>query len=251
MSLLPTAVLPLVIGAAIDQGIAARRPDVLLGWVAVVLGLAVLVSLASAVLRWTSHTLWIHGATSAQRALIAQTVALGATLPKRVRTGDVVAMGSEDVYDVGNGIELFGRAIGAVVAFGVIATALVTISPLLGVVTLVGVPLAVVGIGPLLRPLRERKEAQRELFSEVNALGADIVSGLRILRGIGGERQFLDRFIGASGRVREAGLRVGKVQSWLDVAQIALPGAVTVVVTWLGARLALEGTISAGELVAL
>jgi ABC-type multidrug transport system fused ATPase/permease subunit len=40
------------------------------------------------------------------------------------------------------------------------------------------------------------------------------------------------------------------VQSLLDAAQVALPGLFVVVVTWLGARLAVSGRISVGELVA-
>ncbi len=249
-ALLPTAVLPLAIGAAIDDGIAAGNLDHLLGWVGAVLALAVLQSSASAALTWTSHTMWIHGAVYAQTALITQTVRLGATLPKKVRTGDVVAIGSEDVYSIGDSVEALGRTVGAIVSFGVIAGALITISPVLGAVALVGVPLAVLGIGPLLRPLRRRKETQREKLSEVTAMGADIVAGLRILRGIGGERRFLARFVATSRQVRDAGLQVGRVQSWLAATEVVFPGLITVTVTWLGARLAVDGAISPGELIA-
>lgn len=248
--MLPAAAMPLVIGAAIDQGIAAGRPKVLIGWIGVVLGLAVLQAVASAALNWASHTMWIHGAVSAQHALVGQSVRLGATLPKRVRMGDVVAMGSEDVYNVGNGLETFGRVSGAAVSFVVLSAVLVSISPLLGMIALIGVPLAVLGIGAMLRPLGERKEALREQFAEVNAMGADIVAGLRILRGIGGEPRFLGRFVAASRRVLRAGFDVGTVQAWLAAAEVAFAGLVTVTVTWLGARLAVDGTISAGELIA-
>lgn len=249
-ALLPTALMPLVVGRTIDEAIATHDVPALIGWIGAVLGLALVQCLASGVANWTSHTMWIHGAVAAQRTLIRQTTALGATLPKRMRIGDAVAMGSDDVYEIGNGLEPFGRAIGSLIAFAVVGTALLWIYPLLGAIALVGVPLAVLSIGPLLRPLRERKEAQRELFGEVNAVGADIVSGLRILRGVGGEQQFHRRFVRASTRVREAGVRVGRVQSWLDVAQIALPGLVTVAITWTGAHLALNGTITPGELIA-
>lgn len=249
-ALLPTALLPLVLGAAIDRGIAAGRFGSLLGWIAVIGVLAVVQAGSSAGLAWTSHTMWIHGATAAQTALIRHTVALGATLPKRVRTGDVVAIGSEDVYSVGNSLETLGRAFGSVLSFAVVAAALVAISPMLGGIALIGVPLAVLGIGPFLRPLQRRKEGQRERMSEVNALGADIVAGLRILRGIGGERHFLARFIAVSRQVAESGVRVGRVQSWLAAGEVHFPGLVTVAVIWIGAHLALEGVITAGELVA-
>jgi ABC-type multidrug transport system fused ATPase/permease subunit len=53
----------------------------------------------------------------------------------------------------------------------------------------------------------------------------------------------------ASQEVRAAGVRVGKVASVLDSSQIALPGAFVVLVSWLGARLAVSGEITVGELV--
>ena len=40
------------------------------------------------------------------------------------------------------------------------------------------------------------------------------------------------------------------VQAALDAAQVLLPGVFVLVVTWLGARYALQGDISVGELVA-
>ena len=74
--------------------------------------------------------------------------------------------------------------------------------------------------------------------------------GLRVLRGIGGEQVFLARYRSRSEQVRRAGVRVALPQSTLDSAQVLLPGIFVVIVTWLGARLAVEGSINAGELVA-
>ncbi|MGW0894371.1 ABC transporter transmembrane domain-containing protein [Saccharopolyspora sp. NPDC002578] len=248
--LLPTAVLPLVIGRALDAGIAGRDGSALLGWVLVVLGLGLVQALGAAALGWTAHTLWLHGAGSAERAVLHHVAGLGGTLTRRVRTGEVVAVGSSDIYQVGKAFEVLARLTGAVVAFLVAAAALITISPLMGAVALIGVPLATLGIGPLLRPLRRREEAQRENLTGLSTLAADIVSGLRILRGVGGESRFHARFVAASRRVRDAGIAAGRITAWLAGAEILLPGLVTVLVTWLGARMALSGSISVGELVA-
>ncbi|SFA75676.1 ABC-type multidrug transport system, ATPase and permease component [Amycolatopsis marina] len=248
--LVPGALLPLVVGKTIDLGIAGGDTGALL----LLGGLVLLIGLTQAVfgacLIFTGHGMWMHGASSARRTVTEHTARLGATLRERAGTGDVMAFSTSDVHHCGNAFEVAGRLIGAVVAFVVVGIALLSFSPLLGLVALVGVPLAVLGIGPLLAPLQRRKEAQREELSGVNALGADIVSGLRVLRGVGGERQFLGRFRMASRRVQHAGVDVARSESWLSGAEVVLPGLVTVTITWLGARLAAEGVISAGELVA-
>ena len=43
---------------------------------------------------------------------------------------------------------------------------------------------------------------QRARFGEATAIAADTVAGLRVLRGIGGEEHFLERFQAASNEVR-------------------------------------------------
>jgi ABC-type multidrug transport system fused ATPase/permease subunit len=246
---LPSAVLPLVVGQGIEAIAAGDRPDIWF-WALAAAGLGILQAIGGGVLHFASYGMWLHGAGSTQRVVSTHAARLGATLREGTTTGNVVAVTSSDINYVGNVFEVIGRAVGSAVMFVAVGIALLSTSPLLGVVALVGVPLAVLGIGPLLAPLQKRKTKQREELSGVTALGADIVSGLRILRGVGGERQFLGRFRVASQRVRRAGVEVGRSEGWLAAAEIALPGLVTVAITWLGARLALDGTISVGQLVA-
>jgi ABC-type multidrug transport system fused ATPase/permease subunit len=49
--------------------------------------------------------------------------------------------------------------------------------------------------------------------------------------------------------VRTAGVRTARVEALLEAAQILLPGIFLVLVTWLGARFALRGAITVGQLV--
>ncbi|MEJ7706556.1 MAG: ABC transporter ATP-binding protein [Nocardioidaceae bacterium] len=147
-------------------------------------------------------------------------------------------------------LEIMGRGIGALVAFFVVAAILLNSSVTLGLVVLIGVPALLVFLGPLLKPLQKRNLAQREMMGELNTLASDIVGGLRVLRGIGGEEVFHRRYQAESQRVRAAGVQVARLQSILDALQIFLPGVFVVVVVWLGARFAVNGTITPGELVA-
>jgi ABC-type multidrug transport system fused ATPase/permease subunit len=120
----------------------------------------------------------------------------------------------------------------------------------LGLVILLGVPVLVLLMGTVVRPLQAYQAEQREEVGKLTALGADTAAGLRVLRGIGGERAFFERYRERSQEVRQAGVRVALPQSTLDAAQVLIPGLFVVLVTWLGARFALSGKISVGELVA-
>jgi ABC-type multidrug transport system fused ATPase/permease subunit len=87
-------------------------------------------------------------------------------------------------------------------------------------------------------------------MGDLSNTASDIVSGLRVLRGIGGEQVFHDRYVRESQTTRRAGVQVARLQSVLDALQVFLPGVFVVVVVWLGARYAVQGRITPGDLVA-
>lgn len=244
------AVMPAVIGHAIDDGVAARDTGALVQWTLAMLGIGVLQAVAGIVRHRFAVTNWLTAAYRTVQIVARQATHLGATLPKRVATGEVVAIGTNDLAHLGNAMDVTARAAGAVVSFLVVAVILLNASVTLGLLVLIGVPVLLLLIGPLLKPLQGRNMHQREMMGQLSNLATDIVSGLRILRGIGGERVFHDRYVRDSQKVRQAGVQVGRLQSLLDAFQVLLPGIFVVLVVWVGARFAVQGRISPGELVA-
>jgi len=249
LGMVPLALQPLVIGRAIDAIVNSDIGGALSYWVGMIALLGLVQVSSVGLTEYIAGALWISTATELQRMVLAHAARLGATLPRKIRAGDVVAVGSSDVEAVAHLFEAIGRSMAALVAFVVAAATLLARGPLLGLLVIVGVPLAIVGLSPLLGPLRRRTEAHREQVGAATAMAADIVSGLRVLRGIGGEQKFADRFAETSQRVRRAGMAAGRSQSWLAACEVLLPGLVTVAVMWLGARLAVDGRITIGELV--
>jgi ABC-type multidrug transport system fused ATPase/permease subunit len=248
--MLSQALMPAVIGLAIDEGVTTKDNGELLKYSGLMFGIGVLGALAAIMRHRFAVTNWLTAAYRVVQLVTRQAVRLGATLPRRVATGEVVSIGNNDLSHVGNAMEITARAAGAVVSFFVVAALLLNTSVTLGLLVLIGVPVLMLGIAPMLKPLQRRSLRHREMMGELANLASDIVAGLRVLRGVGGERVFHDRYARESQRVREAGVQVGKLQSLLDAAQIALPGLFVVLVVWLGARFAVAGTITVGELVA-
>jgi ABC-type multidrug transport system fused ATPase/permease subunit len=244
------AVVPALVGRAIDQGVEGGDQAALLRGSALVLT-AGLVSAVAGILRHrTAVANWLTASYRVQQLLVRQAGRLGGSLPRRVPTGEVAAVGSHDAERIGGAMDVVARLAGALVSFVIVAVLLLRASTTLGLLVVVGVPLLSAGVGPLLRPLHRRRTRHRELVGELTTVGADTVSGLRVLRGIGGEEAFSRRYAAASQEVRAAGLAAARVQSLLDAAEVALPGVFVVAVTWLGARLAVAGQVSVGELIA-
>lgn len=244
------AVMPAVIGRAIDEGIAAKDSSELLKWTMAMLVIG-LVQAASGIMRHRfAVTNWLTTAYRTVQLVGRQAVTLGGTLPRKVSTGEVVAIGTSDLSHLGNAMDVSARFAGAIVSFVLVSVILLQTSLTLGLLVLVGVPVLMLLVGPLLAPLQRRSMRQRELMGELSNTASDIVSGLRVLRGIGGEQVFHDRYRRESQQTRRAGVEVAKLQSILDALQIFLPGLFVVTVVWIGARYAVQGQISPGELVA-
>ncbi len=244
------AVMPALIGAAIDRGVATGDTRALLTITAVMLGVGLLQAGSGIMRHRFAVTNWLTAAYRTVQLVTRQATHLGATLPRRVATGEVVSIGTNDLSYLGNVMDVTARATGAVVSIVVVAILLLRSSTTLGLVVLIGVPLLLGIVGPILRPLQRRTLAHREMTGNLNNVATDIVSGLRVLRGIGGENVFHAKYSRESQAVRRAGVEVGRLQSVLDAAQVLLPGIFVVVVVWLGARFAVEGQISTGGLVA-
>jgi len=244
------AVMPAVIGRAIDRGVADKDGTALLQLAGLMLFIG-LVQAASGIIRHRfAVTNWLITAYRTVQLVSRHTVHLGGALPRKVSTGEVVAIGTSDISHLGQVMDVSARFAGAVVSFVLVAVILLQTSVTLGLIVLVGVPLLVLLVGPLLSPLQTRSARQRQLMGELSNTATDIVGGLRVLRGIGGEQVFHDRYRRESQTTRQAGVQVARIQSVLDALQVFLPGLFVVIIVWLGARYAVTGRITPGELVA-
>jgi ABC-type multidrug transport system fused ATPase/permease subunit len=243
------AMIPGALGAGI-QAVTDKNETAVVEWSLVVLGLGIFQAAAGIIRHRMAVTNWITAACRIQQLLVRQSARLGGDLPKQVATGEVVAASANDVERIGSAFDVVARFIGAIVAFFVVAFVLLALSQQLGMIVLIGVPVLSLAVAPLVRPLERRERDQRARLGEATALAADTVAGLRVLRGIGGEDLFLERYNAASASVRVAAVHTARVRSLLDALQVGLPGIFVVTITWLGAREALNGDLSVGQLVA-
>ncbi|MFE9825151.1 VC0807 family protein [Streptomyces sp. NPDC005791] len=244
------ALSPYVLSRAIDS-LAEGQQNVVLGWTAVLL----LVGGALAGLSiWRHRTMTRVRMDAALRTVSevnAHGIRLGDTMARRALTGEVVAIGGGDAWTIGRSLTATGPGVGAVLAYVVIAVLLLRISVPLAVVVLAGVPVLALVVGPATARLRTVGTPYREQQGRVTGRIVDIVAGLGVLNGLGGKAVYADRFRAESQRLLQHGYRVGRVTSVIQAVGLGLPTLFSAVVVWLAARLAVEGSITVGELVAV
>jgi len=242
---------PYLLSQAIDRGLQRRDLAALAAWGAVLFAVGG-VNAVLAILRHRTMTkIRLDGSFRTVQAVITHATRLGAALPRRIGAGEMVTIGIADVWVLAQALTVTGPGFGAAVAYVVVAVLLLEISPLLAVVVLAGVPVLAIVVGPMLGRLQRAGTRYRERQGALADRLVDIVGGLRILNGLGGKDAYARRYQRDSRRVVEEGYHVGAVTSWIQALGVGLPALFLAVVIWLAARMAAQGQITVGELVAV
>jgi ABC-type multidrug transport system fused ATPase/permease subunit len=246
---LPLTVGPWLFGKAVDHGILAQSLGGTLFWSSLLL----LVTLIGATFGIVMHTLivrsWLIGLYGTTKMVTRKVAQMGHVLPRRTPTGEVLSVSSSDSDEFGALTEILSRAGSQLVAYLVVAFIVITTSPQLGILMLLAAPILVSAALPLLRPLHRRQQIERGRNSDLTSMATDIVAGLRILRGIGGERTFGRNYDNQSQLARKAGVSAGIWQAAIEAVGVLFSGVFIVLLVWLGTRQVISGDLTIGQLI--
>lgn len=137
----------------------------------------------------------------------------------------------------------------AVSGVAVSAVALLLTSVTLGLIVLLGTPV-LLWLGHLLsKPLERRSEAEQDKAAHASGVAADLVAGLRVLKGLGAQDAAVERYRRTSRISLAATLRSARAESWQTGLVLALTGGFIALIALVGGRLALNGSMTLGQLV--
>ncbi|MCQ9131415.1 ABC transporter transmembrane domain-containing protein [Streptomyces hilarionis] len=245
------AVAPYLLAKAVDDGLEPGDDAALAGWTAVLFAVGAVNAWVSIMRHRTMTRVRMDAYFRTIKVVVGHAARLGATLARGVGSGEVVTIGVGDVQTIANALTVIGPGVGSVVVYVFVAGLLLSVSPLLAGVVLLGMPVVALLVGPLMARLQGAEAEYRERQGVLTARIGDLAGGLRVLNGLGGKGLFADAFGRDSQRLREQGYRVGAVTSWMQALGVGLPTLFLAVVTWLAARLAARGELTVGELVSV
>jgi putative ABC transport system ATP-binding protein len=244
------ALVPVVIGVVIDEAVSTRDSGALLLWIVVLAGVFLGLS-----------TSWRFAARAAERASERAGHDIRIGLTRRVLqprggaeagrlAGALANIATSDARRVGMVNTVLPAGAAALSGILVSAVALLRVSVPLGLLVLLAAP-PVLWAGHVLGTRLERRSAvEQERAAHASGVAADLVAGLRVLKGIGAEDAAVARYRRTSQDSLAATLRAARTQAWHDGAILALTGVFIAAVALVGGRLAARGDISVGELVA-
>lgn len=245
---LSEAAVPVVVGVVIDLAVSTGDGAALLSGLAAVAGVFVVLAACA----WFGY--WLTVSTEKESAHAIRLDVAGRVLHPAGgapgRSGELVSLAGSDADRAGLVCAAIVVGVAALAALVGGAVVLVSASLLLGLVVLAGVPLVLIASRLLAAPLVGRAEAEQATLAAATGVATDLVTGLRVIKGIGAEDAADGAYRRASRTALAARLSAVRFEGGYGAATGVITGVFLVVVAWVGGRLALDGTISVGELVA-
>lgn len=241
---------PAVIGQAVNRGLVARDERALVGWGLAVLGVGAVGALSAVFVERLDTRLRVEPAYETLRFVTRTVCELGPAVGRKVSAGDLVTVGVSDINLIGQTLEVGARGIGGLAGFVSVAAFMLAASWQVGLLVLTAVPVVLVVTTRLARVLRDRQGRLRAHQRELTDQAVDVVRGLRVLRGIGGEQLFAARYREGSQRLQATALRQGRASALLGATRTFLPSLLLAGVVALAGELVLHQRLSAGQMVA-
>ncbi len=116
---------PYLISRAIDDGLRARDLGALFGWVGAILLAGTTNAFVGLMRHRTMTFIRLDAAFRTVQVVVRHAVRLGAVLPRRVTTGEVVTVGAADLDRIARTMTVTGPGVGGVIAYAAVAVAVV------------------------------------------------------------------------------------------------------------------------------
>ncbi len=243
--------IPQVIARVIDEGIGAGDRSRL----AALVGLtAALIFVRGAGFFFTRMTMRVYETRVASRMRLdfyAHLQRLPFSYYDRVDSGDIITRAVSDLNRArmfaGVGVTETVRILGLYIAI-IVGMALTSAT-----LTLMIVPVLVVlagmsvWYGSVVRPMWQRIQQQQAAVTRVLS---ENLNGVRVVKAFAKESEEIEDFDRAAGGLFDLSMRPAQLRARVMPAMLAVAGIGTVIVLGVGGRLALEGTVSVGVLVA-
>ncbi|MGW2146202.1 ABC transporter ATP-binding protein [Nonomuraea bangladeshensis] len=242
------ALVPVLIGVAIDQAVAGGDWGRLLLWLAVLAAVYVGLSFSYRFGALVGERAAEEAAHELRTAVVARVLHPGGGAEDRL-PGALTGIATEDVRRVGAVLMAVLAGVAGLTGLVVAGVLLLNTSVQLGLIVLAGTP-ALLWLGHLLgKPLERRSAVEQEHAARASGMAADLVTGLRVLKGIGAERAGIERYRRTSRDSLAATLRASRAEALQNGVVLALTGAFIALIALAGGYFATAGDITLGQLV--
>ena len=245
-------IVPLVMAAIIDTGVATGDKSYIMKMCMVLVLLAVIGLTCSITAQYFAAKAAVGFATKLRHALFAHIESLSFTEMDTVGTATLITRMTSDVNQVQNGVNLVLRLFlrSPFIVFGAMVMAF-TIDVKAALVFVVTIPLlSIIVFGIMLISIPLYKKVQSAL-DKVLGITRENLTGSRVIRAFNKENDEITNFNESNDALTKIQLYVGKISALMNPLTYVIINGAVVVLVWTGAIRVNSGYITQGEVVAL
>lgn len=181
--------------------------------------------------------------------LYAHLQTLSGSFYHRYPTGDVMTRATSDIERVrqyvGPALMYLARSVAAIVTA---LAVMIAISPALTFWSLLPMPVLAVAVFYVARLIHVRTDERQASYSALTSRVQEAFSGIRVVKAYAQEETWAGRIDETSAVYQDRSLALAKIDAVFRPVLMVLIGASTVLVVAVGGRLAIEGTLSLGNI---
>ncbi|HZA83713.1 MAG TPA: ABC transporter ATP-binding protein [Actinomycetes bacterium] len=246
-----TSVIPLVTRTIIDDGLTRRVPGVLGREIALLVVLALVRWAAGGLRRNISGRVGTDVEYDLRNRLARHLLALEPAYHDRAPTGQLLARATSDVrslrYFISWGLVFLVLNL---LTFAIAAVQMWLLSPRLCLVVLALAPPLVYGALRYNRRLHRVYWQVQQEIGELTSVVEESTAGVRVVKAFGREEQQARRLEVEAGSILDRNLEAARIRAFYDPLLAILPQLSLAAILWYGGRLAADGQITLGTLVA-
>lgn len=243
---------PLVMAAIIDVGIAGKDTDYILKMCLVMVLLGVIGLLCSITAQFYAAKAAVGFATGLRKSLFAHIQSLSFSSMDEVGTSTMITRMTSDVNQVQSGVNLVLRLFlrSPFIVFGAMVMAF-TIDVKAAMIFVVTIPLlSIVVFGIMLISIPLYKKVQERL-DRVLGLTRENLTGIRVIRAFHREEQELETFIEDNSALTKIQMFVGRISALMNPVTFILVNGAVIVLIYTGAVQVEAGILTQGAVLAL
>ncbi len=233
----------------IDSGFGSGNPAMLNAALGGVVGIAVVLSLATYARFYLMMTTGEMVIADLRRAVFGHVLTLSPAFFDTSRTGDIVSRVTNDSDQlrqvIGFGLSMFLR--NGLMMIGALVLLFAT-SPRLAFLIVLGVPATLVPILLLGRYVRRLSRSNQDRVAEVSTQVDEAMHEIRTVQAYGHEARTRAAFDAATAAACESGIERVRIKAWLIASVMLIAFCAVGVILWIGGHDVLEGRLTAGEL---
>ena len=249
LAALTTLVVPIAVRRMIDFGFTGRGPALIDSYFLVMIGVAAVLAVSSALRYYLVTTLGEHIVADLRGDVFAHLTSLSPAFFDAAKTGEVISRLTADTTQikaaVGSSVSVALRNFVLFIGAGCM---MVATSPRLSAFVIATIPIIVLPLYAFGRAVRRRARVAQDTLADASAYAAELIGAVRVLQAFTNERLGIARFRDAVGRAFLAARGSIRARALLTATAIFLVSASVVVVLWIGAQDVLATKITPGRL---